>query len=903
MDLSASNSPQPETTSPGQTVVHHADVQSEYVAFRDVHVTHASSASDFSKVIWDPTAETTYPEPTCTKAALERLQLTPVLILHTDSRFDTGSFMHHVAKRFIQEYTPKTELFDYTRPGEEKNLLPKIRSVAENSLLLFEHLHPQHIQYDLNRLHTLAQAQQIRVCITTEATDRAWGIAASNLRTSWFEIPMQNLYSSEVLCQALVHRLNTHRSNIPYLANLPTEIQADTELAEGTTAQKTAAQLENPEQIDLLTQNLIGSEKLPTNEQWEQSIQQCTDESEPLVVKWFRSLPARQKLIALGASLLDGVYDDQFFRIMHDIAEINWQYRDNSLLALDYCDLDFLWSYFEYDLRNEEKCVLRSRYADQRTQLVMSAWGTYRRHILAALPVVIDTARNTIFEEEQDWEKYGTVQRRMAIRQAVGNAISDIGLISFSTIEHALLEFAAVQNITLQRVTAKALARWRTFEQHDLLFDTLTDWSKSERVQKTVAAFLRNDKIRSINRSSKHKATSYIQATSVLTLGYAAGYDPPGELDPRIVKLLRDLAAHGDDLVIGRMQETLPNILHHHLASLSETIAEEFAGMEALHEAVGQGLAKAYADYPEQVSQVLNQWMEACLEDVSEENRRKKFTHRDQVLATILAAYRHMLREDGEGSTWKDTIWKNVSMLVAREGRATVREEIAETLVQLTRLNYFDAIARVVPLLPSKDHWLAYSLVYKFTQAYVEERLEWSDEAPLTLHLEEVDLRLPSWRQRTERPKTALEEGMHAWLSQDILVLKQVATHALLQCAKLIDYPEHLILHRWRVQQQIERESGLNKTIPVTTPPPTPTKQLLPFRLSLFRQFILFLLCLGDSHAALNRKRIQALYEVTERSKVPAAPRELLMDDWLRNPFPQSAMYARRIRFLRKMPF
>ena len=71
-------------------------------------------------------------------------------------------------------------------------------------------------------------------------------------------------------------------------------------------------------------------------------------------------LDDREKLLALGLNLFEGLFVDQFFAALEEVVEQTWQKRDPSLRALDYCDLSKVRDFFKFgtvgiDSSNQDK--------------------------------------------------------------------------------------------------------------------------------------------------------------------------------------------------------------------------------------------------------------------------------------------------------------------------------------------------------------------------------------------------------------------------------------------------------------------------------------------------------------------------------------------------------------------
>lgn len=140
-----------------------------------------------------------------------------------------------------------------------------------------------------------------------------------------------------------------------------------------------------------------------------------------------------------------------------------WQRRDPSLRALDYCDLDNLLNFFNFTETKTQGTFVEVRFPKQRQMLLKVAWGSHRRQILAALPILVNLVKNSVRRFEQ--ELYGSSVRCDQLRRVISETISDIGLISSDAVEDTLINIAANEDIRVQTVAAQAMALWRDDEK------------------------------------------------------------------------------------------------------------------------------------------------------------------------------------------------------------------------------------------------------------------------------------------------------------------------------------------------------------------------------------------------------------------------------------------------------
>lgn len=891
------NSP-PTTIENPNTVTENLNVEAKYVALRDVNFTQTQQQGAFVKVHTEVYEQNAYAVPSFTDYLLQKLRSNRMIIVTQPSSFDTSSLLRYIAVQFKKEQ--ELEVLEYDSGSGATALLKEFPKMGTNKIFVLDHLHPQAIDYDLSRLMQLTSQCGDYFVISTEVSEGVWQIKRNAFFESWFAIPNSGIYKEEELCKDLIRKLEAEKENIAFIEE--DEITASQFLSKEKRVSQLIPSFQNPEEINLFVYQLIGLEELPDEKKLQQFINQATDQSAPPVVKWFHALPQAQKLIVIGACLLEGVYDDQFFQLMSEIVETNWKHRDASLLALDYCDLEFLHHYFEFLDHGDGKHVLKSKYPEQRASIIEAAWDSYRRHILHALPSLVDAARNTIVSNEVNWEKFGTQQRRMAIRQAVGGTVSDIGIHSLETVEHTLLEFAAVSQVTLQRITAKAMARWREYGKDDLLFNTLERWTQSAEVEQTVEEFLKNEKISSINGANTAKAMNYIKSTSILTLGYAAAYDPPDELHEKIIELIRPLLSEREPQLRERLRVALPKLIRQHVHSLLPLITEDLVKEDDLQDLVSSSLVELYEDFPEVVQKVLKDWVDDCINNGSDNNRRQKMTHRDKVLVTALRTYQQLdLQQENSPISIPD-LYDTLKILTKSEQRAAVREVVWQTLVHVLQLDYEEANKQLHKLFPDPFSREADYLVNIYCGIYFQERLDQEELTPHRLQLSKKEEELPVWRNAADRPLTNVEKGVHQLLESAVLSNRQLATKMLWKFAQKIDKEE---LEKLYLIPAIKREENIHhETMTPNSSRPSPSPIITSFTpkpiISWWIRLWIFLLCFQEADAQQSRTELRAFYLTLRSQGLKSEYTHFLLNRWSRNPSSSIQKMSRRLQFLIK---
>ncbi|MCG8320412.1 MAG: hypothetical protein MI921_12980 [Cytophagales bacterium] len=772
------------------TVAENIDIQAQQVAGRDLYYFEmlelASNAKlKFIEINVSSYSEENYITPNFTDNLLQKMAETRILILAGGQGFDKGSFIRHLGYK-VQSNATSFTLKEIQSNSENQSIYRDILQGDDKVVYMLDQLHPQHLDYDLEKLSRVAQQKKLYLLITTDLSLKTWDLSENESIEYTFTIPTKNLYTQETLVNCLQDNLKKKKDVLKSIFPIKIENIINGELL-GKSPNQLARNFETPENISFFVSLLCREKDEVTVERLGEIIVEVNNSSQSLVTKWFRSLDHKQKLVALGVSLLEGMYDDQFFSVMQEVVDGFWKHSNPALLALDYIDLEFLFDYFKLEEIDIEKQILKNRFPNQRTDIIKAAWATHRRHILSILPVLVKIVNQSVNDKASNWEKYGTRQRQMNIRSAISASLGDLGLVSVPVVENALIELASQNNSTLQRVAAKSLARWREFDQDQQLFVTIDNWLKDARIKNLLDDYLAKRNGQSDIRIGS-RASSYLKATAVLCLSYSSNYDSPNHLNLEIIRLIKEIASERDELVRTRIQEALPRIIHHHVLQLKDLIVEDLMKFDDLAKSIGEGLAKAYADYPRDLKSTLYQWLENCAETSSQSNQRKKFTYRDKVLVTVFETFQRIeFTNTDQDIITIDEVYSWLLKFDDQEKRKSVRENLYLTLGKIVSLDWSKAEEKLPKFFTPKKLTEVEIIVKKFSLIFLDQRQNLEGAEYEFKWQEEL---YPAWLSFNERPFTQIEKIMLNWMVSGDIVLKQISTLSFLDFAKVFETDE-----------------------------------------------------------------------------------------------------------------
>ena len=504
---------------------------------------------------------------------------------------------------------------------------------------------------------------------------------------------------------------------------------------------------------------------------------------EDAISQWYYELDPREQLLALGLSFFDGLFDDQFFAALEEVVESVWQRRDPSLRALDYCDLDNLRSFFNFTETNTQGTFVEVRFPKQRQMLLKVAWGSHRRQILAALPILVNLVKNSVKRFEQ--ELYGSSVRCDQLRRVISETISDIGLISSDAVEDTLLNIAADEDIRVQAVAAQAMALWRDDEKREFvisdntnldidqqLFETLQRWQNEARIRSLIDAILKEK-----DEEKSQKPEDYIRATIALTVSYAALYDPPDELSPDLCELLKKLANDQNRLVRDRVfTHTFPRVIPQHLIQLRSILKDMLRNIDDLVSVVASNLAFAYRFRPNDVLETLELWKTECERTRPERINIAKVTPREALLATVALTYGEIECNQRVGSlTAKQAVEQLQTILSKEESHPRVREAALFAIGRQANRAFEQVESQLQDLVTQITRKERQKVAEILTEIYLEQR---AHQTGGERSIEVNKKRYPVWL-NSSRPLTDVERAMLRWAKNDQNPMaQQVATHA-----------------------------------------------------------------------------------------------------------------------------
>lgn len=751
---------------------------------------YVQQKTDFFKPKLDPYMSPPFVSPENISELAETLYTQRILILGGSPEVDKDELARHLAwylgSRIEQEKKDGLEhvdIMEWYHNSDRQSLIIGIQGISEPTIFILPKVVPADIGYDPLRLQVESRKNGHFVVISTEQPYSAWKISGNGTSPSyWVELSPEFLYSLAKLTNALIDQLFNSGSTLPEsLSSL--DFAPDTPLVGKITIAQAASQLKTPKNIAFFVELLCQQNRTFTEANLEEWLKTSRDTSR-IFAQWFlSSLKPHEQTAVLGLGLFDGLLDDQFFTALEAVTKEVWRGHDPQIVTPDYRDLENLASFYNFVETQDGGFKINSKIPRQRKLLFDLVWKTYRRKLLLSLPIMSRLAINSVNGRERNSSLYGSESRRNSLRDTIGESLSDVGLISPEAVEDSLLQLAADENVEVQLVAAKSMARWREFDRNKDLFEILHRWQKEARIISIIKAFLQGRDEKSLNSPQAH-----IRATVAITTGQAALYDPPNQLSEELVTLFLELAKDQNQLVRDRFRGyTLPTILSQHLKQISKDLREIVRYVDLI-QAVGASLARAHRVIPEDVIYLLDEWDAECAKNRPSQINQNEITLYDAMLATVIMTYGQINYDEGNQTLKADDVFKRFLKMLEKERNRFIRTAIVIAITFQAR-DHFDMVEeKLKRLLPEVTPNEREEIVKILKEIYLKQRAE------LTGGDDEMQVRdktYPIWDDQSKRPMTQVEQVLYRWLeASGNVAARQIAAQAFVEFARALDEPE-----------------------------------------------------------------------------------------------------------------
>lgn len=567
-----------------------------------------------------------------------------------------GNGVH--AHQFI-EYQARSDDTFYDLASELSRLGP--------SIVLFPSANRQNIGYSFPEVQKAATAGNHYVLCVSESHDGLWRFTPTE-KLCWLDLAAETLLDPTYLVECLCRGLILQQENL--LPHLQGKLEPEHELLPGMAVREIALHLSSERAITVFIQ-LLGTVRERTTEAELKSLLDIASRTDDQAIKrwYYHGLSSREQLLALAVSFFDGLSEDQVFAALQELVLNVWQQQEAGRSIFDYIELEKLRAFYLFTRSDPSRARIKGALPRQRLTLLSYAWDSYRMHIRKALPWLIRLVKESV-TPGANGELLGSYKQGAELRQAIGETISDIGLISIESTEDALLWLVADSRPAVQTVAARALGQWYAAGKRSDFFAVLSRWEEPR--SRTLIAEVLNNPAPNIQEA--------INCATALGLTFAAMSDAPDQTDPRIVARLADLVERGGRRLLRRFQlYTVPKLMPLHLHQLRD-VFKRMIIYEELHDKLSQTLVEMYVKQMRQhdVLRTIAGWAASAIKVKPESSHNE----RNLTLAFVTRVLLRLWYEEDLQQPRSEQILARVADLITREYIPQVHIACLETVLQ-----------------------------------------------------------------------------------------------------------------------------------------------------------------------------------------------------------------------------
>ncbi len=786
--------------------------------YNQVTFLYEADEKDFFSPLLDDYRPERFESPANANSIADKIIQRRLIILGGDTSSDKHALARHFAWLVQEKLTSsgqriaghaKVTVYEWKRSGA-RFVDRALETYSERCIFVLPNLLPQHISYDLHRLIRLARQRHL-IIITTDDSS-LWNETFQETSDSkllgmfWEDLASNRLYDRKQLTRTLVLKLLERKADLPPILIQNISSSNQMRLLGQIRPDQVADRLETPENVDYFVTLLAyeAQHGAITEATIEACIEAVRDDTRR-IQQWYNALDTtRDRLLVLALNFFDGMADDQFFAALETLIEQAWHQRDPSLRALDYHDFERLQRFFRYVSLKEGRAI-KTQLRDQRQKLIKVAWKSHRRHILSARPVFFELIRRSVQQEADNWELYGSSDRRDQLRKALSETISDIGLQSAAAIEDILLRLAVNPHVGVQAVAARAVARWREYNASPATFATLKRWMSDNDIEKSIAVFLSQTE-----REKRDEPKTYLKCTIALAIGYAAQSDRPNKMHRSLYSLLEQLSTDGNKLVLTSLcRFTLPMVAQLHLDQIENIVLTLTRHVEQ-HAAIAKSMRAAYFKQSAEVQATVERWHAWCLTNYAQSQTNRVVSY-STLLACVAQIYGELPYDQVSGGMTVVEAFHHLREILELVGTPLVREQALRSAIGLSR----DHFAQLQDLIPSVTAEEMAQIVDKLIEIYLEQRAQLVHGERRWYH-RPTDTYYPIWISGQLRPYTEIELEMLAWMRDDRnVVAQQIGVRALATFVSILDLAEsHYIASLQETQRRRRQARQTEKVEP-----------------------------------------------------------------------------------------
>ena len=718
-----------------------------------------------------------------------------VILVSSDISLDKNTLLRSVASQ-LYKADSTLEIREWHHSSGFSSLFNAIRTLKKQSILIIDQLNPGDIQFDFKRLIAEIRKGRHYLLASSVTSKKAWHLDYQG-SSLFHEISESDVvYEEKAIRNALQQKLAQDRHQ--YKFEITNAYFNAGNVLSGTLKVKDLARYFTlPEQIDTFIRLLSQRSQVIHQSDIEYLAKRASEEQTFSLSSWFGPLEDRQKLGALAMTLFEGLTEDQFFS---SVQRLNWGNQDYpavNLQALDYKDILPLLNVFKLEsvkTADGLQQVIVGRYPRQQELLIDAIWFSHRRYLIRSIPTIVELVIGSIEDQFGNRELYGTRSKRERIRRVAGQLLSCVGRKSWELVESALLQLASHRNIAVQSVAAYAMAEWHKEpaenEEIDVLH-LLEKWRTDTHFLDVINRHLDQ------RNGENDSASTYIKATLIITLGYAAQYGSPGNRNDKLLKLLFSFLKDGSTLIRKRLNHALPYVIRTYGIHMSQEEWERLYAQIDLVEGAGSGLVWGWRDNPTLIEKYLLKNLQDILVGLPANANVESLQIRDQKAGFFIVCLGLLMHQQGvnvtidkkEAGVW---LWQ----LRDKLDNPSLKQLVWVVHLSLGALPHgiYEQLELQLSSISKEEESL---LLQKIGEQYVKERSELTGGDDSVRRGNQV---FETWIDN-DREETAIEKLMYKWLlgetstgktvdKETIGMLQQIGFMSFQEFSKAFDYWE-----------------------------------------------------------------------------------------------------------------
>ncbi|GAB4197794.1 MAG: hypothetical protein OHK0022_16380 [Roseiflexaceae bacterium] len=568
-----------------------------------------------------------------------------IVLIQPHPNLPPGDLLRAVARRlavFLQlragddAARPTVTTLEYSpqEPANERDEAPfdleqALRKLGGPTILLFPQASRQQLGWDLDALERMPTPHPFYILACADSVQRGWNFHPDEQRF-WTELPADDLFEPAYLAYLLREGLARRQTRLP--TRMQGKLELDAPLLGEWTLRQVAERLRSPVAIGALLHALTRLPEVAGLDDLRGLVNEYARlDARALLERWYYGqLTRREQLLAIGATLLEGVQEGQLFAALQDLLTEVWQQQDSGTI-LDYIDLEQLLIFFQlrevgpYDVR------LESRLGGQRELLLELALRSHRRHLRRALPWLARLIARSYARDAVQDELLGAPQQRARLREVLSDSLSDIALHAPDLAQPAILWLVAqADQDNAHLALARSLARWSPLGRNDELLRLLAQWRGDQRHRAFV------QRLQGDTRSKQaDQPEALLHGVSLLTLCYAVRNAAPGRIDERLLAALREQIQDNSRRVRLYVRDyLLPMLTAQHTSQIGPVL-QDLAQRTDLRSAISTRLATVYRTRPREITKLIQQWYEQGDLELAPRAKGSQRRRAEALLATV----------------------------------------------------------------------------------------------------------------------------------------------------------------------------------------------------------------------------------------------------------------------------